>query len=597
MRFPSSVRFETQSLEDAFNEAIKGPLTTDVIQRNYVWPKNQVKSDRIGPFIDDFFDQSRDIDSTASNSIGQIVFFENKKENTFAVLDGLQRMTTLYSFLFSIIECSLRKRPQFSKEDWEEIKYELYPQFKLVIKKFKLRSLPKDFIEENKKAIFIAKTLIKNNKKLISCFQETNKTKFVTSIRNLISAILKSKISYCCIDDQETAYRFFELLNSGAPLEAYEFLKVKVSSSLGYNKTTAISELNKLFVSYDKEGTPEADTELIQCCLYATGKPLFKDDEVNKLPTDLKTLVQRTTFQEYTLDMKNWIPNKASFLTHCQEVKKHIEAIDDRFTTDYGIDDLFVSFTVKKLISLSFKDPNYQTTTSDYYKLFLLIEVLQQIPKNGQMFTGALWGDGLGLLRAELINNNKNYSIDLVKKELRVIYKNHLRGCLVDESENPRVEFLDQRYGNSQTKKLKKLFLLIETALNNNKLPTPGIYELDHIDAVTQENKIGNLVLLEKEINNNLRDDPWPTKYLGKPNKNCGYANSVLQLPKMIFGHFPQTLLNQSTLSYLQPTTAKAIVNLVNAGAITHPKNRVSGLEQHLALLLDFSVQRMLEGI
>ena len=42
MRFPSSVRFETQSLEDAFNEAIKGPLTTDVIQRNYVWPKNRV---------------------------------------------------------------------------------------------------------------------------------------------------------------------------------------------------------------------------------------------------------------------------------------------------------------------------------------------------------------------------------------------------------------------------------------------------------------------------------------------------------------------------------------------------------------------------
>jgi len=595
MRFPSSVRFETQSLEDAFNEAIKGPLTTDIIQRNYVWPKNQIKSDRIGPFIDDFFDQAQDVCSSTSNSVGQVVFLENKKDGTFAVLDGLQRMTTLYSFMFCIMSATMFKKSYFTPDDWRELKYELIPQFRILINKFKLRKLPQTFITENKSALNEARNLINGNTKFIKWFSENNKTKFVNSTRNLIAAILKSKISYCCVDDRDTAYRFFELLNSGAPLDSYEFLKVKISGCPGYTKSV-ISELNKLFVSADKDGTPEANEELIQCCLYATGKPLFKGDEI-KIPTNLKDTIQRTTFQEYTLDMKNWVPGKTSFLTHCQAVKKHVDDIDDYFTTAYGIDDLFASFTVKKFMSLSFKDPNYTATISDYYKLFLLVEVLQQIPKSGQIFSGSLWNEGLSVLRRELATNNKNYSISLVKDQLRLMYKKHLRGCLINEAGIPRAEFLDQKYGNSQTKKLKKLFLLIETALNNNRLPTPGIYELDHIDAVNQENKVGNLVLLEKEINNNLRDDPWTTKYVGKPAKNCGYANSLLQLPKMIFGHFPQDLLSQSTLSYLQQDTVNDLTNMVKAGPITNPKNRVAGTEQHLAPLLDFTVQRMLEGI
>jgi hypothetical protein len=316
-------------------------------------------------------------------------------------------------------------------------------------------------------------------------------------MRLLLEAIQYSKLSFVCAKDRDTSINMFEQLNSGVPLEPYEFFKTKLASST-CKLNSKISDFDSLFK--DNEDKPnEVNEDLLANCLNILPKVFSKDIiHTHIVPGRLKQVFLDTKFSSLVLDP---VYPEGSFYDHCKAVKVHIDSINDFFNTSYGLDTCFNTKPVNKMMCLAFKATDFVTKREEYYKLFLLVEVLLNLPKPGPM-SGIMWNDFLISLRKP-IQEKKPLTITLFYSELRKLYFTSNSGWMRDSliGINGKERFMEQRYASSQHKKLKRIFLLIETALNKNSLPAPSSSQIEHIDAKSGSNKIGNLLLLESNIN------------------------------------------------------------------------------------------------
>jgi len=265
-------------------------------QRPYSWEKDHISefwNDTIAESETDYF-------------IGSIVVYK-KSDELFGVVDGQQRLTTI-----TMILCALRDfyvdegfenfargvQPLIEKVDLNnEAKYVLqtetsYPYLQEYIQKFDDPEVEIDYgIEENNlkngfdqinEYINYELSLIKNNKQI-------RKDKIKTHIQNKLNEIrdkiLKLKVIYIELDDEDDAYVIFETMNTrGKDLSVGDLVKNYLTKHIkAKNKNVDITKDKWNTVRENIEGTVadiDIDTFLLHLWLskyeYTTIKTLFK---------------------------------------------------------------------------------------------------------------------------------------------------------------------------------------------------------------------------------------------------------------------------------------------------------------------------------
>ncbi len=595
MIFPSQVEYKTETLYDTFSKTITGILDTVDFQREYVWPEEEPEKPRLAPFVQDFMEFAniiRDgLRGEKSNSLGQVVFLHDITTNSFKIIDGLQRLTTLCLFIeaaFSLYNKELSKLPEDIQIQFRDDILSDFADFNNTIaNKFNISWKTKS--KEKGTNYNLGYTEILKVQTLNDWFNPTLNTSMSLNrkMRLILNAIQYSKLSYVYTQDENTSINMFEQLNSGVPLEPFEFFKVKLKFSKSFN--TKIPEFNSLFIDEDNN----VNEDFLANCLNILPKVSTKDTIYSGhiIPSKLKSIFLDPNFNTLVL---NSTFKEGSFYDHCVSLNNHIEKINEYFNTKYSIDGCFTTKPVNKLICLAYKAQDFENKKEEYYKLFLLAEVLITLPKPGPM-AGTMWNDLLIILR-KILQENKPLTISSFYSGIKNMYYNSglgwMRDSLVSSQGNER--FLSQRYNTKQAKKLKRIFLLIETALNKNNFPLVAAgrqLQIEHIDAKTGSNKIGNLLLLESNINQSVKDIDWKQKNTKiNPKQQWCYSDSIFWMPKMMFGKYPEEITNPNF--YLKPETKQflASCNMQNVSILS----RESGSEHNLGMLLDYAIQRII---
>lgn len=100
-------------------KGVKKRIDVPLYQRPYTW-----KREKVDALFEDLINHHKE-KSNKAYYLGQLVFIKNPKADTLEVLDGQQRLTTLYIFINALINCMEKLKREikadsgFSKEDIE----------------------------------------------------------------------------------------------------------------------------------------------------------------------------------------------------------------------------------------------------------------------------------------------------------------------------------------------------------------------------------------------------------------------------------------------------------------------------------------------
>lgn len=523
------------------NESYEIPF----FQRSYVWGVDQWQR-----LIDDIVFASS---SKKPMFLGAIIFKKKLDENGMAdgytVIDGQQRLTTL--FIFFKVLCLVTNQGMWfqstfltSREN-EPVLTQSHSNKDDFNRIMTLRMTEEIPTSENESQIIKAYRFFLDQLSEIF-FQKRNKNSDGSSILDYERLYRYMNFVVITLDRNEDEQQIFDTINSlGVKLTTGELLKNYLFTG------SQIDDYNVIWkpVFEDSEETIKfwnlqlttgrLNKKTIDVFLYYFLQIRTQDKDIK----GDKKLFRRweNLFSSYkTLVDLNRIDKE--ILAH--NITEYANLFMECFRSDEDGGDIPSSFGIERL---SFIINNLDTTTIIPYMLYILHEVSDQVERN-KIF-GYL--EKYIVRRVIVEANNNNYSDFFTENLIGQRIKSYEALVGYIESKDPSVSlampsdeavvkgFKETRFRNNK-KALAVLFLLeskLHTASHSSALRTFDAYTLEHLmpkkwkkywdtpttgtdaDRDTTILTLGNLALISKGLNNAIRNYDWNTKKTGKNNK------------------------------------------------------------------------------
>lgn len=519
-------------------------------QRPYSWEREH---------IEDFWNDSI-VDSESDYFIGSMVVYKIN-EDTFGVVDGQQRLTTITMLLGAIREAfknigeeSLAKGAQgmIERKDLDdEMRYIIqtetsYPYFHENVQKYGKSDVEDEDLkkeEENiKKGYSILNGLISkeleaigNRTTISSGEKQKQKKQRLKEIRNKILAL---KVIYIELDNEDDAYIIFETLNTrGKDLRVSDLVKNHLTKLLPKkNKDVDISK-DKWTKSRDLIEGSSADLNMdsflhhfwLSKYEFTTQKKLFK-------------LLKKTVKK----------PNSKAFLDDIYSESKIYRGILDKSYRNWKKQEEEVKNSLRGLILFRVKQqiPMLLSVMREYEAGNLKLKRVKDILKSIEYFhliftavTSQRSSGGISFMYAyharqleQATTSDKTIALDELKVKLR---------DKLPSKDEFLASFMELQYSSTYTKE-KELIKYILTKYDSyySKKQKSGVtknYDLMTIEHIHAEKNtstsvsddfvglMGNLILMDEALNGKLGNKPFNQKY-------PIYTTSDIYLDKKIIG-------------------------------------------------------------
>lgn len=184
-------------------------------QRDFAWSDTEINQ-----LIEDI----NGVDSNEKYCIGSLVVY--KRNNTYEVIDGQQRLTTLY-LLLSCLGCALEHNLTFACR--EKSNYTLENVEQLIEKNNQILLDEKKIKTEIRDGIDVIKGVVNS--------EDFNKADFTTKLKNVVIYRIE-------VPENTDLNRYFEIMNTrGEQLEAQDIVKADLMSELNDNEKEAFAML------------------------------------------------------------------------------------------------------------------------------------------------------------------------------------------------------------------------------------------------------------------------------------------------------------------------------------------------------------------
>lgn len=221
-----SEQITSLKVEDIFNsKTVKYKIP--IYQRNYAWKEPQIRQ-----LIRDIYDYCGEKNKEKKYYIGTLVVRPDKEKNTFEVIDGQQRLTTL-SMLVAYLN-NIVKAPNNTKES-EKTKLENTITFQC--RQVSTNSLNKIWGKNSSDDYEATDPILAGYQILKKSFEDIVKKETVEDYLNYLREnVIVYRIS---VPEDTDLNHYFEIMNTrGEQLEKHEILKAKLLSVFKYNTGT-----------------------------------------------------------------------------------------------------------------------------------------------------------------------------------------------------------------------------------------------------------------------------------------------------------------------------------------------------------------------
>lgn len=506
-------------------------------QRPYSWEK-----DNVIEFWKDVTDETDD-----EYFIGSMVVFK-KQQSCFGIVDGQQRLTTLTLILSGVrdylidlkskelargIQGLITRNDIENKEQFILQTETSYPYFQSCIQSFDKKETM-DSVTDEEKALKDAFSLLKNliGEGLNNLESDDEK---VSYLKNLRDQLIRLKVIFIELDNEDDAYIIFETLNTrGKDLQSSDLVKNHITKILKKQTEGLDRVRDKWKEILNNIQTSKIDIDIntfiyhywLSKETYTTQKNLFKEfkKNVNKhnVSTHLDSLITESKYYRAIYE-----PSYLKWENEEYGLKKSLEA-------------LFI-FRVKQPL------PIVLAILSEYFSkkvnLKNTIKYLQYIEKFHFIHTAITSqrsSGGLSSYYAKKARELRHASNTQKKIEVLNNIKNKLSADKPTYEEF-ELSFIDLKYSDKYTKD-KKLIQYILRKFDTSWRQEPLEYDLmtiEHIESQSSRNlsedyksSIGNLVLVTSEDNSdNLKNKCFSEKQ---------------EIFKRNYPHFDASILNSS---------------------------------------------------
>ena len=214
------MKIDSARIINDFIEPNKKQYAIPVYQRNYEWPREQC--------VKLFEDIVKAYKTDRNHFCGSIVYALIKEEhniNYYVIVDGQQRLTTIYILIKALMDCAETEREKnlfaeslFNRDKYDE--YEIDVASKLKLKPIKSDNNQLYLLMDNKyEQIDKASGIWKNYQVFKDLISETLVKEAKIDVRSIYKGLEKLSCASIKLDDDDNAQEIFERINStGVPL-------------------------------------------------------------------------------------------------------------------------------------------------------------------------------------------------------------------------------------------------------------------------------------------------------------------------------------------------------------------------------------------
>jgi hypothetical protein len=518
-------------------------------QRPYTWNEDQV--------IDLFSDVISCVgDASATQEglfLGVVVLLKEKGTDSIKIVDGQQRITTLYLFTIAlqevIDETFLKQASDHSlnwlinssaggKRDTWESRVSLNTDQDVLLRI--LRGLPfNDHTHESHK-LFTAFNLLKENLKLYLQAAKKGGTPKQTALITLLKHFKTKPFVYSLTADDETqGFELFETLNSkGTPLSAADLIKNKVLAIASGDesvKTDVLKSWEKMIPNCDKSSKNRSVEEYIRIYWHA-----FMED----VPT-------HRLYRRFVVNVKGFSPHKIQKLVReMLDASKLYRVLWDPYVKHPATTDLEVR---NRLIRLNYLGSKVART--------ILLATLSKRPAE---FADVLKYVETVAVRAIIGRRATNQIHDAYWHVAQELTKEKIKGAVVDALRDrlggylpPDDEFIPacKKYQFTRRNTQRALLLALNDTYAQNAVDMyePKRANVEHVLSQNPEDKaktakalnvsekeydrlknmLGNLTLLADKPNKEMQNKPYSFK-----RKDEDYKGSDVRLTKNLLKQY-----------------------------------------------------------
>lgn len=225
-----SEKITSLKVEDIFNsKTVKYKIP--IYQRNYAWKEPQIRQ-----LIRDIYDYCGEKNKEKKYYIGTLVVRPDKEKNTFEVIDGQQRLTTL-----SMLVAYLNSIVKGQDNTQESVKSELKNTITFQCRQVSTNSLNKIWGKNSSDDYEATDPILAGYQILKKSFEDiVGKASGNVTNEDYLKYLLENVIIYRIPVPEDTDLNhYFEIMNTrGEQLEKHEILKAKLLSVFKYNTGT-----------------------------------------------------------------------------------------------------------------------------------------------------------------------------------------------------------------------------------------------------------------------------------------------------------------------------------------------------------------------
>ncbi|MDP8034195.1 DUF262 domain-containing protein [Pasteurella atlantica] len=384
---------ENLSKSLTINDIFKDRYIIPLYQRNYAWGKDEIER-----LLDDI---SKASENTENNYyIGTLVVYK-RNDDRFEVIDGQQRLTTLYILLSYLGKNNID----------EKLGFEHREQSTSSLKKLKDKTIPNDNIGN-------AYKIIEN------FFKNKDKTKFQNFLLNNV-IIIRTEVP-----PQTDLNHYFEIMNNrGEQLEKHEILKVRLM-----NKLNKEDKAQKLFAKI-WDCCSDMNRYAVMSFVSDFRKVIINENlDLNNEGIDLNGLFKKLLGQYKDDSNNNEDKSISEIIKKADKLLNNIEEDNDEQKELFHSIIDFENFLiyVLKIYLENKKNENFKDIPLDNKKL---LEIFNTYFKNND----------------ETSNNIKEFSIILLKT--RILFDNYIIKSKIGDQEDDWSLQQPKYYSESKNKK------------------------------------------------------------------------------------------------------------------------------------------------
>ena len=218
-------------------------------QRAYSWGEKQ-----LNPFINDVLEHCNDDSKSTTYYLGHYILENSKGSTKFEIVDGQQRISTVYLFLLVCGYLNLKEENYINKIDFSPVSYDFegFEAIKTILSKKENVDIKLEKLLTSDKTMSLAR-MVKAVQIFIDAFEGKNQKLDILKIDKYIKVIFDAYCSFALFEDKAVASQIFELHNTrGIALSETEKVKSLLMKNIYIKSSTPntdIEEIQKAFAS------------------------------------------------------------------------------------------------------------------------------------------------------------------------------------------------------------------------------------------------------------------------------------------------------------------------------------------------------------